>query len=241
MTGRAGGDASLSRGSTSERVGQLIRQRLATGALRPGDRIVEVDIAHMLGVSRSPVREALSRLELEGVLVSYPNRGRYVAPLASERLQQLVDFRLALEELAVRSFARYAGEGDFLQLLGAVRSLRASAKAAEFNSAIQADLAFHRLIVALARNAPLQSAYAALLSEFQLSIRLTTQHYGSVEELALEHERLIEALRQRRTEEAVTLMRSHILHGHDQLLAELSGITSRSTSGPGVPRGVRRQ
>jgi DNA-binding GntR family transcriptional regulator len=212
----------FTRRSTSERVGQLIRERLATGALRPGDRVVEVDIARMLGVSRSPVREALSRLEFEGVLVSEPNRGRYVAPLASERLQQLVDFRLALEELAVRSFARYAGEGDFLQLLAAVRTLRATATS-ELNSAIQADLTFHRLIVALARNRPLQSAYAALLSEFQLSIRLTTQHYSSVEELALEHERLIEALRERRTDDAVALMRSHILHGHDQLLAELGG------------------
>jgi len=212
----------FTRRSTSERVGQLIRERLATGALRPGDRVVEVDIARMLGVSRSPVREALSRLEFEGVLVSEPHRGRYVAPLASERLQQLVDFRLALEELAVRSFARYAGEGDFLQLLAAVRTLRATATS-ELNSAIQADLTFHRLIVALARNRPLQSAYAALLSEFQLSIRLTTQHYSSVEELALEHERLIEALRERRTDDAVALMRSHILHGHDQLLAELGG------------------
>ena len=53
-------------------------------------------------------------------------------------------------------------------------------------------------------------------------VRLTTQLYGSVEDLAVEHERLIEALRERRTEDAVALMRSHILHGHDQLLAELS-------------------
>jgi DNA-binding GntR family transcriptional regulator len=222
MKQRAGADASLARRSTSERVAQLIRERLATGALRPGDRVVEVDIASMLGVSRSPVREALSRLESEGVLVSQPNRGRYVAPLAAERLQQLVDFRLALEELAVRSFARYAGEGDFLQLLAAVRTLRASAKSAELNNAIQADLAFHRLIVALARNVPLQLAYAALLSEFQLSVRLTTQLSGSVEDLAVEHERLIDALRERRTEDAVALMRSHILHGHEQLLAELT-------------------
>ena len=103
-----------------------------------------------------------------------------------------------------------------------MRTLRATATS-ELNSAIQADLTFHRLIVALARNRPLQSAYAALLSEFQLSIRLTTQHYSSVEELALEHERLIEALRERRTDDAVALMRSHILHGHDQLLAELGG------------------
>jgi DNA-binding GntR family transcriptional regulator len=224
----ASDDASFNRRSTSERVGQLIRERLAAGALRPGDRIVEVDIAQMLGVSRSPVREALSRLEFEGVLVSQPNRGRYVAPLASERLQQVVDFRLALEELAVRSFARYAGEGDFLQLLAAVRTLRARAASKEFNSAVQADLTFHRLIVALARNAPLKSAYEGLLSEFQLSIRLTTQLNGSLEDLAVEHERLIEALRQRRTEEAVALMRSHILHGHERLLAELSEVSSGS-------------
>jgi DNA-binding GntR family transcriptional regulator len=88
------------------------------------------------------------------------------------------------------------------------------------------------LIVALARNAPLQSAYAALLSEFQLSVRLTTQHYSSVEDLAVEHERLIEALRERRTEDAVILMRSHILHGHDELLAALSDVPATMSAPP---------
>ena len=89
------------RSSTTDRVAESLRGRIADGDLAPGQRIIELDVSHDLGVSRSPIREALLRLVEEGLVTILPYRGAIVSPLRRERLVELLEFRLVMERFAI--------------------------------------------------------------------------------------------------------------------------------------------
>ncbi len=214
-------DYQLERSSTSGRIVELLRRQIASQELEPGERLLEVDLARRLGVSRSPVREALAQLALEGLVESVPYRGTFVRRLDPSRFRQLNDFRLALEEFAVRHLAQSLDEQGLKRIRDATAALARRAKAGDFDGAIQADLELHDLLIELTGNQPLRHAYRSLLNEIRLYIRLTSKHYGSIGELASEHVELIEALRDKRVDEAVRAMRRHIEHGLDGALADL--------------------
>jgi DNA-binding GntR family transcriptional regulator len=207
--------------SVSEEVALRIRAHLASGELNPGDRLWEADLARAYGVSRTSIRNAFALLASDGLLVSRPNRGTFVAPLRAKRFEDLVDLRLVLEELAVRRLATRVDEDAFAQLEVAVAELRASAGTGGFAEVIVADMAFHKSLIELADNRPLRDSYAALIHELQLYIRLTCRHYTSIGDLALEHEAFIDALRAGHVEVAIEALRHHIMHGFDGALEDL--------------------
>lgn len=206
----------------ASRVTDHVRGLIAMGRLRPGERIAEASLARELGVSRSPIREALGRLATEGLVHTEPYRGTFVRPLDAARFRELVDFRVALEEFAVRRLAATCNESTFGPLRSALDDLRARVQAADFDGAVDADLAIHERMIALAGNAPLERAFASMLAEFRLYIGLTARQYDSMLELVDEHGAVFRALAAHHADEAVALVRRHILHGLDALLAEVT-------------------
>src|SRR5919199_1225673 len=95
-----------------ERARAGIREAIASGELQPGDQIVETAMAAKIGVSRSPVREALRRLEQQGLVEAIPNRGTFVAALDEADVEEIVLLRGALEGLAARLAADRMGRRD---------------------------------------------------------------------------------------------------------------------------------
>ena len=84
-----------------DQIYQILRQRIMDGTLRPGEKIVEQDVADQLGVSRSPVREAIKQLIGDGLLCNIPNRGAFVKKLTTKEVQDTYDMRVLLEEYAI--------------------------------------------------------------------------------------------------------------------------------------------
>jgi DNA-binding GntR family transcriptional regulator len=123
----------------------------------------------------------------------------------------------------VRRLATNLDEIGLRRIRDATAALARRAKADDFDGAIQADLELHDLLIELTGNQPLRHAYRSLLNEIRLYIRLTSRHYGSIAELASEHADLIDALRDKRVDEAVRAMRRHIEHGLEGALADLAG------------------
>lgn len=205
------------RASTAERVAGLLRERILDGTLPPGSRIVELEIARELGVSRSPVREAVLRLESEGLAAIVPYRGALVVPLQRERLAELMEFRLAIERFALdRLMERASGEA-IAQLRGRAAALREAAAACDRRRAVDEDLAIHRAIVRLAGNALLERAYDELLAQIHLYIAVTSARYARIGELADEHDALIAAVERRDPHAARRLLDAHVAHGLDEL------------------------
>ena len=101
---------------------QTLRNAILKGELKPGERLMEIQLAQKLGVSRTPVREALRKLELEGLVIMIPRRGAIVADITVQDLNDVLEVRQALEELAVRKACDCATEEQPLTLNDAQRA-----------------------------------------------------------------------------------------------------------------------
>ena len=213
----------LPRTSTAVAVAERLRRRIVSGSLSPGQRLTEVEVSEMLGVSRSPVREALIALSREGLVTNLPYRGAIVSMLDEERFSELQSFRAALEVFAVQTLIDVTEERDLKRLDAAVERLRKAAVAKNVAAVISADVNVHETIVSLARNTFLSRSYAELLNESRLYIGVTHRHYDDLDDLVKEHEQLVEAIRNRDREEATRIIRSHIEHGFDAALRDLRG------------------
>jgi DNA-binding GntR family transcriptional regulator len=210
----------LDRASTATRVAGVLRDRIAGGAMVPGSRIIELEVARELGVSRSPIREALQKLAEEGLVTILPYRGAIVAPLLRERLVELMEFRLALERFALERLIERANENTVPALRAHVAAMRRALREGDRRGAVDEDLAMHRAIVAMAGNALLERTYESLLAQIRLYIDATSARYERAEDLAEEHEALLASIERREFLMSRKLLDAHIMHGFDELLFE---------------------
>lgn len=223
----------LGRVSATGKAVEYLRRAIETGALRPGDRITELEISGKLGSSRSPVREALAMLAQEGVVTTIPYRGAIVATVDSDRFAALAAFRLALEEFALREFSAHATERDYARITGEIEKTRRRACTGNVSATLEADLHLHQVIVSCANNPFLERTYAELLGHFRLYAALTTTGDDeNLEELADEHERWIESVRCGDTAGALAIMRAHIELGFTEAVERL-----RAAEAAPAPRG----
>jgi DNA-binding GntR family transcriptional regulator len=225
------------RASTATRVTALLRERIAAGGLLPGARIVELEVARELGVSRSPIREALLKLADEGLVAILPYRGATVAPLRRERFVELMEFRLALERFALDRLIERADDSAIAQLRDRVGAIRRALRGGDRKAAVDEDLALHRAIVAMARNALLERAYDGLLAQIRLYIDVTSARYERAEDLAEEHEALIAAIEGRDFSRARTVLDAHVTHGFDALRFADDESPERRERAPGAGAG----
>ncbi|MBV8154090.1 MAG: GntR family transcriptional regulator [Candidatus Eremiobacteraeota bacterium] len=210
-------EQTFERASTAVRVAALLRERIAKRELAPGSRLVELDISRELGVSRSPVREALLRLAEEGLVEILPYRGAVVVPLDKARLAELLEFRLALEHFALERLVSSRDRDRIARLREHVGAMRAAIARGDRHATIEADLAMHRDMVAMAGNALVARAYESLIVQIRLYIDVTTATYQSAEDLVNEHDLLFDAVERGEYLMSRKLLDAHITHGFDEL------------------------
>ena len=211
----------LERASTAKRIAAFLRARIAEGRIEPGERLNELALAAELGVSRSPIREALAQLAGEGLVHLVPYKGTFVTALSEARLQDLLDFRLALEQFAVRRVIERAKPADFAHFEALIDAIATQARSGDLSGAVEADLQVHEYLIDLAASALLAQTYRAMLGELRLYIAQTSRHYDDPSELATEHAALLAAMRGGRIEEATSLIATHITHGFNRALEEI--------------------
>lgn len=144
------------RPSLAERSYQELCDRLVTLEIPPGAPINDEQVAAELGVGRTPVREALKRLETERLVVAYPRRGTFATEVQITDLGYLTEVRQRLEPLAAASAARRATARDRTVLAGLVEQLDAGGAGAEVGELIRLDLCLHRALYAATANPYLQ-------------------------------------------------------------------------------------
>ena len=208
----------MERVSTAARVADLLRERISAGEIEPGARIVELDIARELSVSRSPIREALLKLSEEGLVKILPYRGAIVAALRRDHIKELLEFRLALERFALERLVAGRDRHALDMLKEHVGAIADAVAARDFRGAVNADLETHRAIVRLAGNQLLAQSYDGLLTRIRLYIRITSERYERVEDLADEHVALLDAVERGDATLAQHILDAHILHGFEEAL-----------------------
>jgi DNA-binding GntR family transcriptional regulator len=186
---------------------EILVELVAGGALRPGQHLVESDLARQLGVSRQPVREALHRLEAEGWIDLRPGQGAYVHVPTDREVDQLLDVREMLEGATARLAARAATPEATASLRAALQDGLKAIESADVEAAVAANKEFHAAVAAVAGNAVL-----AELSE--IVARRVGWHYRQVapvrgHESWSEHTELVAAIEAGDEDRAAALARMH--------------------------------
>ena len=181
----------------ADEVADVLRAAIMDGRLAPGQQIREEQVATRMQVSRGPVREALARLEREGLVYKHRNRGTYVARLLLPDVEEVFSLRSALEALATRYFATNATPADFDQLEAILNRMRPDADPdATVQELTDLDIRFHECIVRAAGHRRLLETWLTLREQFRivlLSRNAANQDYREL--LYSDHRAVLDALR----------------------------------------------
>jgi len=200
--------AVISRTVLREQVKDVLLQRIVSGELEPGDRLVETRIAQELGTSQAPVREALRDLELLRLVESEPFRGSRVRGFGEKELVEVYPVRASLEELAARLAAENL-RGNVSALEAEYEAMRDAARRSDINALVRHDIAFHRLIVEAADNSVLEQCWKSLGVEGRITLSLYGD-YMEPGEVAERHLPLLDAIRSGRAVAAGREARKHV-------------------------------
>ena len=207
----------------SEEVYDVLRAAILSGQLAPGVRIVEADIARQMTTSRSPVREAVRKLEREGLVEYKPRRGTVVVGLSYEDVADAYQLRAHLEAYAARLAAVRASEAQLSAMLGLIERMRTHAAAQDLAGLLAADVAFHRALCEAAGSRRLLQLWDSLNPErWTLLSGLRATSELSLEQLAERHWPILATLQSRNPERADAIIRSHILELCERVLAGLA-------------------
>lgn len=124
-----------------------LRQAILTGELKPGERLMEIHLANKLGVSRTPIREAIRKLELEGLVTMIPRRGAEVAQITEKSMNDVLEVRRALDALCVELACERITEEDLARLKQACEAFEAAVRTKDIKKVAKADVELHDIIV----------------------------------------------------------------------------------------------
>ena len=200
----------IERESVTEKVAAVLRSQIVSGALKPGTRLIESQLAEQLGVSRAPLREAFRILEPEGLLVLAPSGGTFVAEISEDDLREIYMVRSVLEGLAMRLVAERVTEGEVAELSHIVEQMKEAAERGAAGQVIELDLQFHERIWRFSRHRRLYEILSNMLGPIHMFLALNSQVYDDLVDNALEHVQIVDALSSEDAREADKIMVSHI-------------------------------
>lgn len=207
-----------------EIVFETIRNAIINGELKPGQRLMEVQLAEQLGVSRTPVRESIRKLELEGLVKMIPRKGAYVTPMSIEDLRDMMEIRRALENLSAELAAKNATDEDIQKLHESNEGFEASALNNDEQGIISYDIAFHETIYRATGNERLCNMINSLREQMQ-RVRVEYVHRISDKRpLIGQHKMIIEYIEQHDPEKAAEAASKHIREAESDMIEELSEV-----------------
>lgn len=204
-----------------EIVFEALRNAIIHQVLKPGERLMETQLADELGVSRTPVREAIRKLELEGLVVMVPRRGAYVAGISMQDIHEVFQVRGALEALAASLAAERITPEELEDL---ERQLVKEAEETETNnlkSIVQIDTSFHDIVYKAARNQRLIQMINNLQEQLQRFRSASLARPGRSKTALVEHKNIAEALAARDGKAAEKLAIAHIENAENAMLLSL--------------------
>ncbi|MEV0009028.1 FCD domain-containing protein [Streptomyces sp. NPDC051840] len=216
--------ARMPRQLLSDHVYTLLRDWIVGGELVPGQRLVESEIARRVGTSQAPPREAIKRLAYEGLVVSQPHRGTYVARISERQAQDVRDIRVMFEEYVARRIAgRLDAEHDRL-LTQDVERLRQAADKGDIAAFRSADMSFHRHVCEAARNDALIRLWRMIESSlWDLHVLGDPRYVGGWGALAEHHAELLDVLHSGDPDAAGPMFAAHAAGEVDRYLPAPAG------------------
>ncbi len=204
-----------------------LRDKILTGEMEPGERLMEIHLANKLGVSRTPIREAIRMLELEGLVTMIPRRGAEVAQISAKGLSDVLEVRQALDALAIQLACDRITEAEIQNLREACDHFVEMTKTLDVVKIAQADVQLHDIIVKAAGNVRLAQMVGNLSQQmyrYRLEyIKDTSQHGRLIEE----HKEIFNCLKNRDKEAGARAIKMHIYNQEQSVLNQIRNIQTK--------------
>ncbi len=187
-----------------------LREAILKGDLKPGERLMELQLASKLGVSRTPIREAIRMLEQEGLAVTTPRKGAEVAKMTIKDMEDVLEIRDALDELAVRIACQKISDEQLKQLEDMKELFEKSTQTGNVKKIAEADVTFHDVIYEATGNPKLVTLLNNLREQvyrYRVEYIKDPKNYPT---LIAEHEAILESLKNRDVKNAVEAMHVHV-------------------------------
>ena len=198
-----------------------LRHAILKGELEPGERLMEIALAQKLGVSRTPIREAIRKLELEGLVVMVPRKGAEVADITEKDLRDVLEVRTALEELSIELAMKNMNDGDYKQLREANELFAKDSEGDDLIKIAEADVAFHEIIYMATGNKRLIQMINNLREQmyrYRLEyIKDKSTHARLVEE----HNKIIDAMKKNDITAAKAAIKLHVENQEENILKSI--------------------
>lgn len=198
--------------SRADMVYEQLKRDVADFKLVPGDRFTENEVSERLGVSRTPVRQALFRLQQEGYVEVLFRNGWRVLPFDFEQFEQLYDLRMVLETTAVQRLCADETKVDraLLDQIAAIWLVPAAERSTDIRQVAQWDEDFHCSLVAAAGNAEMTRVHRDVTERIRIIRRLDFTKPARIDATYEEHAKILRAIQRKRSDPAVMLLRAHI-------------------------------
>ncbi len=197
---------------------KTIRQAILTGELQPGERLMEIHLAQKLGVSRTPIREAIRQLELEGLVVMVPRRGAQVAHITEKSMSDVLEVRLALDELAVELACERITDEEIESLKEACTAFEEAVDSADIRNITGADIRFHDIIFEASRNNRLIQMVNNIAEQMYRYRFEYIKDDSGWQSLITEHRMITDAISMRDTELARRAIHVHIKNQENSII-----------------------
>lgn len=200
---------------------KTLRQAILTGELKPGERLMEIHLANRLGVSRTPIREAIRMLELEGLVTMIPRKGAEVSRISKQDISDVLEVRGSLDALAVRLACERITPEEISKLESAADAFSAAISSGDLTAVAQADVDFHDIIVASSKNKRLMQM-ANNLAERVYRYRLEyIKDKSSHNNLIKEHREILDCIKRGGASAAEAAILKHVKNQEEAIIGQL--------------------
>jgi DNA-binding GntR family transcriptional regulator len=215
-----------------------LRDAIISHELEPGRRLAEDDLANQMGVSRGPVREALARLEREGLVVIERHRGARIASWDRRDIEEIFSLRLVLEELAIEWACKNATAADFISLEAPIKEFRLlNAKTRTPKAVSRLDLEFHSALFMSAHHDRLFRAWEILRSQMHSFLIYTWTRDDTINKTLMsswdvDHKKFVDIIRKRDVKGGKAEIKAHVERGLSRVAKHFAGddVTPKKTS-----------
>ncbi len=206
-----------------QQVYQILREEILNGSLQEGQWLQELEISRRLGVSRSPVREALRELSADGLVSEIPNKGVFVRTFTTKDIEEVFEVRVLLENHAIESLYRLS-DNDRMRLEETIKELRSAYEDGDRRLYIRKDSELHKLFISLSGNELLHSMYERVDCVIQRFRIYSLEEEKRFSDSLDEHERIVSYILEGRLLEATQVNREHLRLARDGILAHIKNM-----------------
>ena len=210
-----------------EVVCETLRDAIRKGVLKPGERLMEIQLAEELGVSRTPVREAIRKLELEGYVIMMPRRGTYVASQSIRDVNEVFEIRITLDSLASGLAAERITDEELERLQHLLVAIGGYIEANDMDKIVETDMEFHDLLYQASRNSRLVGIIFNLREQLT-RFRATSMSFpGRLKATHEEHCRIVDAIAKGDVKAAQEASEYHMEQAERTLLTSMEALKQK--------------